>query len=281
MASLEYKPLDQDDLESKSEVDLYSSHEVSTRWQRIVNRLILIALAGSVVLNSVLVYERFHDQANKCKTKYGSWSLSSVQNTILTGTSAGLVADKPHVIFHDSRYSSHDMKIQQEAWEAPEMLQTVGMVALSDEYVMSKGLPEAMRWPWDDSKSIYILNSFHTLHCLAILRKIIQKAYDGRIPDSSIEHSWHCIDAIREEIMCYADDTPRYTGRFNAEKDSKDYLPIPGLGQTRTCNDWNGLVEWANERSACYKYINGSDPDFPTLERYKFCPDGSEPWLDM
>ena len=41
-----------------------------------------------------------------------------------------------------------------------------GVVALSDSYVSEKGLPEAMRFPWDDTKGVYFVNAYHNLHCL-------------------------------------------------------------------------------------------------------------------
>ena len=41
-----------------------------------------------------------------------------------------------------------------------------GIIALSDEYARSKGLPKARRFPWDQSKGLYILQGYHELHCL-------------------------------------------------------------------------------------------------------------------
>ena len=42
----------------------------------------------------------------------------------------------------------------------------VGLVALSDEFVMEKGLSTAQRFPWDHKKGIYVLNGYHNLHCI-------------------------------------------------------------------------------------------------------------------
>jgi len=76
--------------------------------------------------------------------------------------------------------------------------------------------------------------------------------------------------------MCNADDTPRYTGGVNQQASAEE--PISGAGQMRLCKDWNKLREWATEHSACYKSINLDDPEFPSTERYKFCPDGEQVW---
>lgn len=41
-----------------------------------------------------------------------------------------------------------------------------GTVALSDTFVEAMGLPTAQRFPWDQEKGVYLLNGFHSLHCL-------------------------------------------------------------------------------------------------------------------
>ena len=41
-----------------------------------------------------------------------------------------------------------------------------GTVALEDSYVEALGLPTSQRFPWDERKGIYILNGFHSMHCL-------------------------------------------------------------------------------------------------------------------
>lgn len=84
-------------------------------------------------------------------------------------------------------------------------------------------------------------------------------------------HIDHCLTVLREDILCNADDTPRYTGGHHKQ-------PGSGHGQVRLCRDWAQLDQWATEHSACFRtpeiYFDGT----PLEERYKSCPDGSEPW---
>ena len=95
--------------------------------------------------------------------------------------------------------------------------------------------------------------------------------YD-EVPQSlHFSHINHCLDAIREDIVCNADDTPRYTG-FTESTSS-------GLGQFRMCKDWGMLEAWAKQHSACYK----TKADTVTaagisLDSFKYCPDGEKPW---
>jgi hypothetical protein len=100
-----------------------------------------------------------------------------------------------------------------------------------------------------------------------MLRISLRESQDGREQSTPFEHQLHCVDALRQEVICNADDTPRYTG-FQPHKSS-------GLGQFRQCRNWKDLEAWAAENTACWRYINNTDPDFDSLERYKFCPEGS------
>ena len=85
------------------------------------------------------------------------------------------------------------------------------------------------------------------------------------------EHILHCLDALRQDTLCYADDTPRYTG-FQASGRS-------GTGQARQCRDWSELELWAQSHTACWRYINPHDPNFDSLQRHTFCPAGS-PYIE-
>lgn len=168
-----------------------------------------------------------------------------------------------------------------------------GTVALEDSYVETMGLPLSQRFPWDDGKGIYLLNGYHSLHCLVsgrdgtsykrdpksvyltrkqkTIRQVVLE-FDRGLPRSEpTKHLLHCLDALRQDVICYADDTPRYTG-----------LQPPGrsgTGQVRQCKDWNQLEAWAQQHTACWRYINPHNHSFDTLERHKFCPDGS-PYLE-
>ena len=82
------------------------------------------------------------------------------------------------------------------------------------------------------------------------------------------EHYQHCLDSLRQDIMCRADDTP-----------------MPGIigehlgnGQTVMCRDWNKLIAWtqAPSRQACYRSLDDYKSVVHSLERHAFCPESSE-----
>lgn len=76
-------------------------------------------------------------------------------------------------------------------------------------------------------------------------------------------HISHCLDTIRQDLICDADDTPRWTGYGDM---------ISGVGQVRQCKDWNTLNAWAKEHTACYKHIPLAESDVDRLKPYTFCP---------
>ena len=84
-------------------------------------------------------------------------------------------------------------------------------------------------------------------------------------------HVVHCLDALRQDVLCSADDTPRYAVL-------KKETPTGG-GQYRHCRDWSELEAWAKEQTACWRYVNSTDPNTSQLERFKYCPEGS-PYLE-
>lgn len=77
----------------------------------------------------------------------------------------------------------------------------------------------------------------------------------------------HCLDKLRQDVLCYADDTPMYTST-NVVADSGD-------GQTRQCRDWSKLEQWAVDNTACYVHINETTGVDNMLERFKYCPKGT------
>ena len=79
-------------------------------------------------------------------------------------------------------------------------------------------------------------------------------------------HTAHCLDALRREVICNADDTPRAS--------THEFSPNTGVGQYRKCKSWDKMTIWAIENTACFKFLDPSR-NVSNLERYKFCPKDS------
>jgi hypothetical protein len=163
------------------------------------------------------------------------------------------------------------------AWDA---IDTGPMaVALHDKFAKRVGLSATTRFPWDTERGVYYLKGMHDLHCLVChmseglksqlspLQKLVRKAIVSKHNNSTqtfdLRHMYHCLDGLRQDIMCMADDTP---------------MPAParhhvGDGQIRKCRNWNKMIDWAMEpeRHACYKWDDYREAT-NTLELFAHCP---------
>ncbi|KAL1965583.1 hypothetical protein VTN77DRAFT_5667 [Rasamsonia byssochlamydoides] len=180
---------------------------------------------------------------------------------------AGLAYDKPTVFDWESEYgpSSENRTRQDELWES--LAISPGMVALTDDFARSKGLHLSQRFPWDQSRGIYLLNGYHKLHCLKKIRRWIVATERGSHRIDKFHHIEHCLDILRQDILCEADDLPLYTTP-GPSKDS-------GVNEVHHCRDWNKLEAWAKANTACFGYVNETGDESGGLQYYRYCPKDS------
>ncbi|MCJ1285826.1 hypothetical protein MMC26_005167 [Xylographa opegraphella] len=91
---------------------------------------------------------------------------------------------------------------------------------------------------------------FHQLHCLDGIRQGYwtfyqmaakgQKLQEEELPMmSSPPHVRHCIDLLRQSLMCHADTT--------VEVKEKGSDGVKGFGTTHHCRDWQQLLQWTSK----------------------------------
>ncbi|KAL4860739.1 hypothetical protein BDV12DRAFT_208887 [Aspergillus spectabilis] len=165
-------------------------------------------------------------------------------------------------------YSSKDNKTQtDELWES--IQPSHGFVAIDQNWAESHGWPESMYLPSDRSKGVYLLEAYHYLHCLKIIRKTFWEAVNGEpYTHTPGAHMNHCFDALRQYVICSADTTPLYTfGDFTA-----------GDGQVHRCKNWSQLRDYATKHTACYRDSVGR---IPLGEHFGFCDDGNDGVVEL
>jgi hypothetical protein len=82
----------------------------------------------------------------------------------------------------------------------------------------------------------------------------------------TFDHNLHCFDFLRQDIICHADDTPRYTGLSKNE--------APGMMQSRMCRSWDKMEAWARSHTACFRDMSQDVEGFPVLNHTILCPNG-------
>lgn len=109
------------------------------------------------------------------------------------------------------------------------------------------------------------VDMYHSLHCLDALRKAaggrqteMNKHYEKIQPNLPRLHLDHCVEQLRQAILCHGDLTPvTLQPVFHREAHVLDLL-----GQTEykhTCRDWGDLTTALKRRE-------GIEADFPGLE---------------
>lgn len=102
---------------------------------------------------------------------------------------------------------------------------------------------------------------FHTLHCLNNLRKSFHPSYyPNKGYDTHKVHMNHCLDQLRQYVMCAGDMTPIPTKYYPGKGRNYVLSDVP-----HTCRNFEALREWQTGR-----FVGGAE---------EVLPDGAvEPW---
>lgn len=136
-------------------------------------------------------------------------------------------------------------------------------VAELDAQAGSARLEPLPRWPREISTpGVYGgIEMMHSLHCVNSLRKALSPEYYARVPDEAMGfmlpgedanlHLWHCIDHLRQAVLCQGDTTP-VTLRPVLSELSDGRRALTMLGETErehSCRDGQGIVEWSKHEA--------------------------------
>ncbi|KAI9866711.1 MAG: hypothetical protein M1830_005898, partial [Pleopsidium flavum] len=105
-----------------------------------------------------------------------------------------------------------------------------------------------------------------------VLHRVLYDVHLGRPPTRDVSHGMHCLDHLRKDTMCNADDyllstPPGVYGRDGPR------------GQARQCRDWDAFVDWSKGFSSCYRHITDDEvyyhKHYRAIDRYSICPENS------
>ncbi|KAH8813656.1 hypothetical protein DL96DRAFT_1757522, partial [Flagelloscypha sp. PMI_526] len=98
-----------------------------------------------------------------------------------------------------------------------------------------------------DPEGYYVmgLDVFHQLHCLNIVRMAFRKErYLDYATELSQDHVWHCVDAIRQSLMCNADISVNVW-----QWDDRHNKVMGRSTQAHQCHNFDKIRNWALEHT--------------------------------
>ena len=134
----------------------------SPRKRSLATRLLL---ALSLVCNALLLYRVLGVPATPLPhTQFGRKSFIS-SSFWIADLLASLAFDQPTPFVETTEYSSTNLTEASVLWENLDY--DSGVIALPISYAQEKGLPQSQAFPWDQSKAWFLINAYHSIHCLA------------------------------------------------------------------------------------------------------------------
>ena len=131
------------------------------------------------------------------------------------------------------------------AWDR---LQQVRGVAVAPGEASRINLPTTGLWAGNGTTAT-LLGVQHNLHCIRFVRQVLYPSYyypnqTVAEREERITHAGHCLEALRQSVMCTPDLTPRSVLWEDDEKSNIVVNPSVKL----KCLDWLSLVEWMRGR---------------------------------
>ncbi|KAI0534376.1 hypothetical protein GGR58DRAFT_61288 [Xylaria digitata] len=141
-----------------------------------------------------------------------------------------------------------------------------GLMRLTADQASRLGDETAREWNTTDSY-VGILGTFHQLHCLSRLRYTLffpdrYEEFDGE--HIANKHILHCIEYLRQIIMCLGDVTIEPVGwnkttlSYIAEKD-----------QVRQCRSFDRIYDWAKQETHEVPNAPGNEKAWQDMLRFK------------
>ncbi|KAL1986125.1 hypothetical protein VTN96DRAFT_6777 [Rasamsonia emersonii] len=165
----------------------------------------------------------------------------------------------------------------------------MGVVGVPEEEALKAGLRKGdVRIPPGYKNSGYYMASLevtHQLHCVNFLRKAAwlnypyykDKGWEFSDPPDELErHLYHCIEILRQMLMCNAD--PGLIGYRWVR--GREGHPYPYMNTPHKCRDFQGMLDWAYENMVSEdadKMVYSPGPDEVVWDHDPSYVDGHDP----
>ncbi|KAH8678417.1 hypothetical protein BX600DRAFT_452031 [Xylariales sp. PMI_506] len=110
-------------------------------------------------------------------------------------------------------------------------------IGLSPPYVVSVP-PQGLQKVGKDTEDIYMVATFHQLHCLSKLMLSYGLMVTEGSKPTDLAHDAHCFDLIRQTLLCNPDLTVEGLTEYGE-----------GWGAVHQCKDIDAVRDWASEHA--------------------------------
>ncbi|KAH8803546.1 hypothetical protein F5884DRAFT_904063 [Xylogone sp. PMI_703] len=165
----------------------------------------------------------------------GDYSLSKYQGDAAVDPYWKLWDYNSTFFFYGVEGSGERTSEADQLWQ--DILSGDGIIAIETAWARQNNIALSAPLPDHPELSVYQVDGFHSLHCLYRLRnKILSDTPIAETPRGHM-HTLHCIDYIREQLMCHADMTLQGTDDYVHYINNKGYQ----------CRDFSAIQTWVNE----------------------------------
>ncbi|RYP12050.1 hypothetical protein DL767_011488 [Monosporascus sp. MG133] len=142
----------------------------------------------------------------------------------------------------------------------PELDEAWYRLPLNDNIRVSKDYLDELNltsiYTKDGSEGIASLSVYHSLHCLKKVKRMLFKEHYHRGKSSEAmareaKHVDHCIEYIRESLMCQPDlpmVTFRWINNTAQHEDKSEFYPTSFDVSMHMCANWEALNSWSGQR---------------------------------
>jgi hypothetical protein len=143
---------------------------------------------------------------------------------------------RPH--HWNTDFSTDDKTVSNPLWAS--LFPTgAGLVTVPKSWAAEHSLPVSKENPSNSSNAVYFTAVYHQLHCLTVVRAALYHFRENVQQTVPWKHVSHCLDSLRQVVMCNRDDALLYTEDGN----------VFGDGQVHQCRDWDSLQQWVAQHA--------------------------------
>lgn len=203
-----YTPLNQTDLESSQYTnDDGISNDGSTYGIQEKRLSICCYIVTALLIFSNVVWSGIslsRNVASSACTDQEDNNQSKNEEAPLDYATAPVIPTQYKPFLWNTEYSSEDQTVQDEMWNS--IVWTHGLIAVDQEWAKSQNWPETMARPNNGSQAVYLLEAYHEVHCLRVMRQMFKESPGSPAPlsEHQARHIDHCFDSLLQVRLCPA-----------------------------------------------------------------------------